>query len=73
MLSKPEGVERSSSLLYFRTADVQASYETLLGHGVEFIEKPQVVHRTENYELSIASFYDSERNVMAIMQESGEL
>lgn len=54
MLSKPEGVERSSSLLYFRTADVQASYETLLGHGVEFIEKPQVVHRTENYELSIA-------------------
>ena len=73
MLSRPEGVGPSASTLYFRTADIQASYETLLGHGVEFIETPQVVHRTENYELSIASFYDSERNVMAIMQESGKL
>ena len=73
LLSKPEGVEPSSSLLYFRTDDIRAAYETLLGHGVEFIEEPQVVHRAENYELSIASFYDSERNVMAIMQETGAL
>ena len=71
MLSRPEGVGPSASLLYFRAADIQASYETLLSHGVDFIETPQVVHRTENYELSIASFYDSEGNVMAIMHEAG--
>ena len=71
MLSRPEGVGPSSSLLYFRAADIQASYETLLSHGVNFIETPQVVHRTDNYELSIASFYDSEGNVMAIMHEAG--
>ncbi len=73
MLSRPEGVESSSSLLYFRAADIQASYETLLSHGVDFIETPQVVHRTDNYELSIASFYDSEGNVMAIMHEAGTI
>ena len=73
MLSRPEGVESSASLLYFRAADIQASYETLLSHGVEFIEAPQVVHRTDDYEVSIASFYDSEGNVMAIMHETGTL
>jgi methylmalonyl-CoA/ethylmalonyl-CoA epimerase len=70
MLSRPEGVEPSSSLLYFRAADIQASYERLLSHGVDFIETPQVVHQTDSYELSIASFYDSEGNVMAIMHET---
>ncbi len=73
MLSRPEGVGPSASLLYFRADDIKASYETLLSHGVEFLEAPQVVHRTDDYELSIGSFYDSEGNVMAIMQESGSL
>ena len=73
MLSRPEGVESSSSLLYFLAADIQASHETLLRHGVDFIETPQVVHRTDSYELSIASFYDSEGNVMAIMHEVGTI
>ncbi len=73
MLSRPEGVESSSSLLYFRAADIQASYEKLLSHGVDFIETPQVVHRADSYELSIASFYDSEGNVMAIMHETGTI
>lgn len=73
MLSRPEGVGPSSSLLYFRTGDIQASYETLLGHGVDFIQAPEVVHRTDNYELSIASFHDSEGNVVAIMHEAGAI
>ncbi len=73
MLSRPEGVGPSASLLYFRAADIQASYEALVSHGVEFLETPQVVHRTDNYELSIGSFYDSEGNVMAIMHETGSL
>ena len=73
MLSRPEGVGPSASLLYFRAADIQMSYETLLSHGVDFIETPQVVHRTDNYELSIASFHDSEGNVMAIMHETGTI
>ncbi len=73
MLSRPEGVGPSASLLYFRAADIQVAHETLLSHGVDFIEAPQVVHRTDDYELSIASFYDSEGNVMAIMHETGTI
>ena len=73
MLSRPEGVGPASSVLYFRAADIQASYETLLGHGVEFKGAPNVVHRTDNYELSMAFFNDSEGNVMAIMHETGTL
>jgi methylmalonyl-CoA/ethylmalonyl-CoA epimerase len=73
MLSRPEGVGPSSSVLYFRAADIQASYETLLSHGVEFKEAPHVVHRTDDYELSMAFFDDSEGNVMAIMNETGTL
>ena len=73
MLSRPEGVGPSASLLYFRTADIQASHEILVSHGVDFVEAPQVVHRADNYELSIASFYDSEGNVMALMHEEGTI
>ena len=73
MLSRPEGVGPGSSVLYLRAADIQASYETLLSHGVEFKEAPHVVHRTDDYELSMAFFDDSEGNVMAIMHEAGTL
>ncbi len=73
MLGRPEGVGQSSSILYFRAADIQASCEALLSHGVDFIETPQVVHRTDHYELTIGSFYDSEGNVMAIMHEVGTI
>ena len=73
MLSRPEGIEPSSSVLYFRVADVEASYKTLLSCGVEFMSGPHVVHRTDDYELSMAFFYDSERNLMALMQEEGAI
>lgn len=73
MLSRPEGVGPASSVLYFRAADIQASYETLLSHGVEFKGAPHVVHRTDGYELSMAFFDDSEGNVMAIMHEAGTI
>ena len=73
MLSRPEGVGPSSSVLYFRAADIEASYERLLSHGVEFRGAPHVVHRTDSYELSMAFFNDSEGNVMAIMRETGTI
>ena len=56
MLSRPEGVERSSSLLYFRTPDIKAAHELLLGQGVDFIEAPQVVHRADNYDIPPTDF-----------------
>ena len=73
MLSRPEGVGPSASTLYFRATDIQAAYETLLSHGVEFLGEPHVVHRTDDYELSLAAFNDSEGNVMALMHETGTI
>ncbi len=73
MLSLPEGVGPSASTLYFRAADIRASYETLLAHGVDFVGEPHVVHQTDDYELSMAFFNDSEGNLMALMHETGTL
>ena len=73
MLSRPEGIGPSASVLYFRAADIQASYEALLSQAVEFMGEPHVVHRAENYELTMAFFKDSEGNVMALMHETGSM
>ena len=73
MLSIPEGTEAGSSVLYFRVADLDSSYETLRDRGVTFIGEPHVVHKTDSYELSMAAFRDSEGNLMALMRESGQM
>ena len=73
MLSIPEGTEAGSSVLYFRVVDLDLSYETLRDRGVTFIGEPHVVHKTDNYELSMAAFKDSEGNLMALMRESGQM
>ncbi len=69
----PEGVERSSSILYFRVADIHESYGSLRDAGVEFVGEPHVIHRTDDYELFMAFFHDSEGNVRALMHESGTI
>lgn len=73
MLSIPEGTEAGSSVLYFRVVDLDLSYETLRDRGVTFVGEPHVVHKTDNYELSMAAFKDSEGNLMALMRESGQM
>ncbi len=73
MLTVPEGTEAGSSVLYFRVVDLDSSYETLRDRGVTFIGEPHVVHKTDNYELSMAAFKDSEGNLMALMRETGQM
>jgi len=51
-------------VLYFNGPDIHAGYETLKSRGVEF---------TGDYELWLAFFRDSDGNMMAIMDERGEL
>ena len=60
-------------MLYFNGPDIQAGYETLKSRGVEFTGEPHVAHSTGDYELWIAFFRDSDGNMMAIMDERGEL
>ena len=73
MLSTPEGEERLSPVLYFRVPDIEQSYGSLRDKGVEFVGEPHVVHRTDDYELSIAFFNDGEGNALALMHESGTI
>lgn len=71
MLSVPEDerFDHPASILYYRVADVPGTWEVLRDRGVRFDNEPHVVHRTETQELWMASFRDSEENVLALMAE----
>ncbi len=71
MLSKAEKPEfdHPSSILYYRVADVVATYAELKGRGVSFRDEPHVVHRTPAYELWMTFFNDTEDNTFALMAE----
>lgn len=60
----------SNPLLYYRVADINEAYRFLKSHGVSFEREPHVVHRTEQYELWMAGFRDSEGNFIHLMDEA---
>lgn len=70
MLTLPEGEEPGgASILYFRVGDVREAHGALRDRGVAFHGEPHVVHRTDDVELWMAFFADSEGHVMALMSE----
>ena len=71
MVSVPSSPEfdHPSSILYFNVEDIQKAHATLLERGVEFIEPPAFVVNMGSYDLWIASFRDSENNVLALMSD----
>ena len=71
MLSTPEKPEfdHPGSFIYYRVADIQSSYETLLGRGVRFEEKPTFVARLQDHDLWMAFFRDPDNNPLVLMSE----
>lgn len=71
MLSPPERPEfdHPGSVLYFKVADIQSSYQELSGRGVTFEGAPHVIARMPDHELWMAFFRDSEGNLLALMSE----
>jgi methylmalonyl-CoA/ethylmalonyl-CoA epimerase len=68
MLGIPEPeFDHPASLIYYLVPDIAAAHATLRDRGVEFITEPHLVHRAPDYELWLADFRDSERNVLALM------
>ncbi len=69
MLALPETKEfdHPSSILYFNVEDIQQSYATLCERGVPFENEPVFVANMGTYDLWMASFRDSENNLMALM------
>jgi len=71
MLAIPErpDLDHSSSILYFKVEDIEATHEALISRGVHFETKPMLVAPMATYDLWLAEFRDSENNVLALMCE----
>ena len=71
MLSLPEKPEfdHASSVLYFKVDDIQQATQTLTDRGVHFEEQPIMIANMGTYDLWLASFRDSENNILALMSE----
>lgn len=69
MLSLPAKTEfdHASSIIYFRVDDILVAFATLSQRGVVFEEKPIFVADMGTYDLWLASFRDSENNLLALM------
>ncbi len=69
MLSLPEKPEfdHPSSIIYFNVTDIQEAAKTLSDRGVKFEEKPTFIADMGSYDLWMASFRDSENNLLALM------
>ena len=65
---RPE-LDHPASIIYYKVADIEATYDTLKSRGVEFVVKPHLVARMPDYDLWLADFRDSEGNLLALMSE----
>ncbi|HEX6684673.1 MAG TPA: VOC family protein [Candidatus Limnocylindrales bacterium] len=60
---------RSKNVIYFHVDDVDAEHERLTALGVEFHDKPHVVHRDGAGELWMSAFNDPDGHVLVLMQQ----
>jgi methylmalonyl-CoA/ethylmalonyl-CoA epimerase len=61
--------ERISSMIYYKVADINATYETLVSRGVTFISKPHLIAKLPDHDLWMGFFRDSEQNLVGLMSE----
>jgi methylmalonyl-CoA/ethylmalonyl-CoA epimerase len=70
MISAPEKPrEAHSSIIYFKTTDIQQAHATLEERGVAFEGPPHMIARMPAHDLWMAFFRDPDGNVMALMSE----
>ena len=58
-----------SSIIYYKVADLQSAYTTLMARGVVFEQKPELVAKMPDHELWMAFFRDPDANLLALMSE----
>jgi len=67
------GAERSgesyASVIYFKVADIQETFQTLQGRGVPFDREPHLLAHLADHDLWMAFFRDPDRNLLALMSE----
>jgi len=64
--AKPE-FDHPGSIIYFNVDNIEQACQTLSARGVQFQEQPTFVADMGTYDLWLASFRDSENNLLAIM------
>ena len=64
--AKPE-FDHPSSIIYFNVDNIEQASATLSARGVQFEEQPSFVADMGTYDLWLASFRDSENNLLALM------
>jgi predicted enzyme related to lactoylglutathione lyase len=60
---------RTHTVHYFDVDDLYAERARLEGHGIQFLDEPHVVHRTETTELWMTGFQDPDGHHLILMQE----
>lgn len=63
------GEAQAAGTVYFQPRDIIAAAEALAARGVSFLGEPEVVQRTEKYELQLRFFCDPHGNLLALMGE----
>ena len=61
--------DHPGSVLYYKVADINASYEALRKRSVEFIDKPHLIAQLQDHDLWMVFFRDTEGNTLALMSE----
>ena len=71
MLSTPEPGQHQggNSILYFKVDNIDAAHRELMARGVSFDDQPHIIADMGTYNLWMAFFRDSERNLLGIMSE----
>ena len=68
-IKERETPERFNSIIYYKVADIQASYEELNSRGVAFESKPHLIAKMPDHELWMAFLRDTEKNLIGLMSE----
>ena len=70
ILNQTDEEPTDESIIYFRTTDIQATFQRLKDNSVEFINSPHMVHKNpDGSEEWMAFFYDLENRPLAIMSK----
>lgn len=69
MIQEMDPVESSSTVLYFRVADIEAAHSDLIAQGVSFVDEPQVTAELDDHTLWMAFFQDLDDHPLALMAE----
>ena len=65
---KPE-FDHPGSVLYYKVADINATFAALKGRDVDFIDEPHLIARMPDHDLWMVFLRDSEGNTLGLMSE----